>query len=94
MIRPKIQVHAKGIAILGTGFGIIAVGAYWLFVSGVIGLFLVLAGITVAAAVLGIEGSFTGTAMGPQSRSSEERERRAKSRWDKERENQEREVKE
>ena len=91
--QSKTQVHPKGIAILGTGFGTMAIGVYLLFASGVIGLFLVLIGITVAAASLRIEGSFTGTVWSSDA-SNEYRERRAKDRWDKERANQEREVEE
>jgi hypothetical protein len=97
MIRQKTQFHPKGIAILGTGLGTMAIGVYWLLVSGVLGLFLILAGITIAAASLGIEGSFTGTGVtsgGTVTASNEERERRAKDRWDKDRTNQEREVEE
>jgi hypothetical protein len=93
-IRPKGQVHPRGVAFLGAGFTALAIGVYLIFSSGVVGLFLMLAGMTTIVVILGIEGSFTGTA-GPQSRTSrsnEYRERRAKSWWDKERENQEREV--
>jgi len=93
MIQPKTQVHPKSIVLFGTGLGTIAIGIYLLITSGVIGLFLILGGITITAAILEIEGSFTGTAtsiggVAP----SKYRERRAKQRWDKERENQERGV--
>jgi hypothetical protein len=93
LVQPKTQVHPRAIAILGAGLSTTALGLYLLFASGVVGLFLMLAGVTIVAAVFGIEGSFTGT-MGRSTASTEYRERRAKERWDKERENQERGVEE
>jgi len=90
--QPKTQFHPKGLAILGAGLVVLGMGIYLLFASGVIGLFLILAGITITAAVLGTEGSLGGPLWGTAT--DKYRERRAKDRWDKERANQEREVEE
>jgi hypothetical protein len=89
-IYAKGKIHAKGAALLGAGLVSMGIGVYLLIASGVIGLFFILAGLIFAVSAVDIDGGWFGFADMPL----KERERRAKDRWDKDRLNQEREVKE